>query len=184
MGLPELKLTKNTKGSPLRGDGEPWMKRCLVLIVTFCLAFCLHSKEQERYTLQPTQNMWTFLKLDTATGRISHVQYGLTPEERFEYSLSELDITKLLGNKHVNGRYKLYPTKNYWNFILLDTIDGGVFQVQWGKECGVFPIPLGSVKHSEDDEPAKENEKDETPPSKENADKDTPRSGILDGLFQ
>ena len=128
--------------------------------------------------------MWTFLKLDTATGRISHVQYGLTPEERFEYSLSELDITKLLGNKHVNGRYKLYPTKNYWNFILLDTIDGGVFQVQWGKECGVFPIPLGSVQHLEDDEPAKENEKDKTPPSKENADKDTPRPGILDGLFQ
>ena len=159
------------------------MKRCSVLAVIVCLSFYLHGEEQDRYTLQPTQNMWTFLKLDTATGRISHVQYGLMPEECFEYSLSELDIAKLLGKKHVNGRYKLYSTKNLWNFILLDTIDGGVFQVQWGEECGVFPIPLGSVKHPNDDKPAEGNEEDATPPSKKKTDKDTPHSGIFDGLF-
>ena len=30
-----------------------------------------------------------------------------------------------------NGRFKLYPTKNSYNFILVDVIDGRTWQVQW-----------------------------------------------------
>lgn len=116
-----------------------------------CLSFCLHGKEQEQYVLYPTQNMWTFLKLNTTTGQIRHVQYGMERQERFEYELSEVDLTMLSGKTHVRGRYKLYPTQNRWTFILLDTLDGATFQVQWGEECGVIPILPGTVKHSEDD---------------------------------
>lgn len=29
------------------------------------------------------------------------------------------------------GRFKLYPTKNIYNFILLDVVDGRTYQVQW-----------------------------------------------------
>jgi hypothetical protein len=30
-----------------------------------------------------------------------------------------------------NGRFKLYPTQNIYNFMLLDVIDGFTYQVQW-----------------------------------------------------
>ncbi len=93
--------------------------------------------------------MWTFLKLDTETGRIRHVQYGMEQEARFEYVLSELDLTALRGKKYVKGRYKLYPTQNRWTFLLLDTLDGDTFQVQWGKSCAVVPILPGVVKDEE-----------------------------------
>ena len=30
-----------------------------------------------------------------------------------------------------NGRFKLYPTGNMYNFIMVDVIDGRTWQVQW-----------------------------------------------------
>ena len=32
------------------------------------------------------------------------------------------------------GQYKLYPTKNMYNFIMVDTINGFTWQVQWSTE--------------------------------------------------
>lgn len=122
------------------------MKRYLLLALILCWSFYLRGEEQDRYILYPTQNVWTFLKLDTTTGQIRHVQYGMTDGERFEYVLSETNIAALLGKKQISGRYKLYPTQNRWTFILIDTIDGETFQVQWGDSCGVVPIPLGTVQ--------------------------------------
>ena len=30
-----------------------------------------------------------------------------------------------------NGRFKLYPTDNMYNFIMVDVINGNTYQVQW-----------------------------------------------------
>jgi hypothetical protein len=32
------------------------------------------------------------------------------------------------------GRFKLFPTENIYNFLLLDQIGGSVYQVQWSFE--------------------------------------------------
>ncbi len=112
----------------------------------------------DRYELYPTKNIWTFLKLDTETGKLQHVQFSIKPEQpRLEYVLSEIDIPALTGKPHVPGRYKLYPTQNQWNFLLLDKIDGEVFQVQWGESCMVIPIRPGVAAGKSTDE--KPNEK-------------------------
>lgn len=43
----------------------------------------------ERYKLFPTQNMWTFIKLDTQTGQMWQLQYSINDEKgRFEYDLN------------------------------------------------------------------------------------------------
>ena len=45
--------------------------------------------------------------------------------------------------KEVNGRFTLYTTENIYNFLLLDQIDGDVYQVQWSmeeKNRGIVPI--------------------------------------------
>ena len=43
----------------------------------------------ERFKLFPTQNMWTFIKLDTQTGQMWQVQYSVKDDKgRFEYDLN------------------------------------------------------------------------------------------------
>lgn len=80
------------------------------------------------FRLFQTNNRWTFLKLDTRTGEIKHVQYS-TDGEAMQYDLNSIPLAEGEDAKH--GRFFLYPTENTFNFILLDQIDGRVWQVQW-----------------------------------------------------
>ena len=85
--------------------------------------------------------MWTFLKLNTEDGRICQVQYSLDSENRFETYLNLIPLAVGLDIKP--GRFTLYPTQNMWTFILLDTINGSTWQVQWSQDAdnrGVIPI--------------------------------------------
>lgn len=98
-------------------------------------------KENVIYKLYPTDNIWTFLKLDTRNGKIWQVQYSLDDNFRGEIVLNDKSLVTT-GNAD-NGRFMLYPTKNMYNFILLDQIYGKMWQVQWSIEedgrC-IFPM--------------------------------------------
>lgn len=117
------------------------MKRMIALlflpICMFGLAACSDPVfgTDARYKLYPTQNVWTFLKLDSETGRIWQVQYSVKGNDsRFEVPLNPGNIAKALKRSQKAGRYSLFPTQNMYNFIMLDQIDGDTYQVQWGKE--------------------------------------------------
>lgn len=87
----------------------------------------------ENYKLYPTENMWNFIKLDTRTGRLWQVQFSIQGYEyRFQTVLSDYDLS-YEENTEPN-RFELYPTQNTYNFILLDKVDGRVWQVQWSLE--------------------------------------------------
>lgn len=98
------------------------------------------TNTSKRYKLYPTDNMWTFVKLDTSNGKMWQVQYSVKGDEyRFESVLNDVELT----NSQINGRYELYPTKNMFNFILLDTFKGVTYQVQWSTkpdDRAVIPI--------------------------------------------
>ena len=98
--------------------------------------------DMERYKLFPTQNLWTFIKLDTQTGQMWQLQYSVNDDKgRFEYDLNPNAL--VVNGKKVNGRFELYPTQNIYNFILLDKIDGKAWQVQWSfdeENRAVLPI--------------------------------------------
>ncbi len=85
-----------------------------------------------RYELYSTQNIWTFLKLDTRTGRIWQVQYSLEEGKRGEWILNSQSLTQNSEGK--NRRFQLYPTSNIFNFILLDHSNGKTYQVQWSQK--------------------------------------------------
>ena len=85
-----------------------------------------------RYELYSTQNIWTFLKLDTRTGRIWQVQYSLEEGKRGEWILNSQSLTQNSEGK--NRRFQLYPTSNIFNFILLDHSKGKTYQVQWSQK--------------------------------------------------
>lgn len=88
------------------------------------------------YKLYPTENMWTFLELETFSGRIWQVQYSIKgPDYRFKTALNENSMLPLFDTEGAfAGRFELYKTQNMYNFILLDTATGGTWQVQWSTE--------------------------------------------------
>jgi len=83
------------------------------------------------YRLFTTRNKWTYIKLNTRNGQMWQVQYSLEDNNR-EDALSLL--TRVSKEEEKNGRFFLYPTQNLYNFILLDQLDGRVWQVQWSIE--------------------------------------------------
>jgi hypothetical protein len=92
------------------------------------------------FRLFSTRNMYTFIKLNTRNGQMWQVQWD-TKNSQFETELSL--ISRVTKEEENNGRFFLYPTTNIYNFILLDQIDGRVWQVQWStepKERLVVPI--------------------------------------------
>ena len=84
-----------------------------------------------RFKLYPTENMYNLIKLDTATGALWQVQYGMNKSaNRMEVPID--DTSLLWDNTHLRaGRFELYPTQNMFTFILLDTENGNTYQVQW-----------------------------------------------------
>ena len=89
------------------------------------------------YKLYPTENMWTFLELETFSGRIWQVQYSVKGSEyRFKTVLNENSMIPFLDTEGgFAGRFELYKTQNMYNFILLDTASGGTWQVQWSTDA-------------------------------------------------
>ena len=85
------------------------------------------------YRLFSTQNMFTFIKLDTRNGKMWQVQWS-TKGREYIYETTLSDVSLVNKDEEKNGRFFLYPTTNIYNFILLDQIDGRAWQVQWGKE--------------------------------------------------
>jgi uncharacterized protein YxjI len=81
------------------------------------------------YRLFTTENMWTFLKLNTQDGRIWQVQYDVEGDDRFEVYVNPTHFA--IGLDKVPQRFTLYPTQNMYTFILLDQLDGRMWQVQW-----------------------------------------------------
>lgn len=93
-----------------------------------------------RYKVYRTTNTYNSLKLDTATGAITALQIGMNKDSnRMEYTITD----DLITWEVVVGRFELFPTGNMYNFILLDTISGLAWQVQWSTkttECGIWRI--------------------------------------------
>ncbi|MBQ7078315.1 MAG: hypothetical protein IJM92_01315 [Fibrobacter sp.] len=115
-------------------------KTAFLLGMLFCLYSLIACSDpalgsNTRYKLYPTKNMWTFLKLDTETGKIWQVHFSIDGKDsRFEIPLNSGDIAQTLKKSKKIGRYELYQTQNMYNFILLDQLDGHTYQIQWSHE--------------------------------------------------
>ena len=99
------------------------------------------SEAEPIFKLFSTQNQWIFLKLNTRNGKIWLFQWSLDPESRFETVLNSRSFAST--EKEKNGRFTLYSTVNFYNFILVDQVDGRTWQVQWSldpNEWLIVPI--------------------------------------------
>ena len=92
----------------------------------------LVAKQKEvdnRFTLYPTENSWSFLLLDQINGKIWQTQWDLKPNKSEIFTLNNLSLIE--EEKEVDNRFTLYSTQNSWNFLLLDKINGKIWQVRW-----------------------------------------------------
>jgi len=99
------------------------------------------SLNKVNFRLDPTENMWIFIKLDTRDGRMWMVQYALDVKNHLQSDLNFIPLA--YGEDATANRFVLRPTTNMCNFILLDQVDGRVWQVQWSFEpenIGIWPI--------------------------------------------
>lgn len=84
------------------------------------------------FRLFRTPNIWTFIELDTTTGKMWQIQFDVSGNNRGSVVLNSRDLA--VGKDKHPGRFTLYPTSNMYIFILLDQVDGGTWQVQWAIE--------------------------------------------------
>lgn len=115
-------------------------KAFFVLTLLVCLSAnssfisCSYANNNATFKLFETTNMWTFIKLDTRNGLMWQVQYAINDDAaRFQTVLNDIPLFE--GWDKESGRFTLYPTKNMYTFILLDQIDGRMWQVQWSTEA-------------------------------------------------
>ena len=101
------------------------------------------SSATNNFVLYPTTNVYTFLKLDTRNGKIWQVQYSID-ENEFEVVLNNIELV----TNGKPGQFALYPTTNNWTFILLDTINGDTYHVQWSQDADKrFVIPIRNINN-------------------------------------
>lgn len=92
----------------------------------------INSSLKGRYKLYQTENIYTLLQLDTKTGMIEQVQWSLDSDNEGSVSINSDDLTYGLG--YGSGSFELYPTKNLYQFILINKTTGQKWHVQWGME--------------------------------------------------
>lgn len=125
------------------------MKKIFILIVL--LFTSLLFAESTRITpiqdpkapfrLFETNNMWTYIMLDTITGKMWLIQYDIQGNNRGGQILSDKNLAS--DKEEISGRFTLYPTSNVWTFILIDQYEGSTWQVQWSWEKeNTFVIPI------------------------------------------
>ena len=85
-----------------------------------------------RFKLYQTENIYTLLQLDTKTGIIEQVQWSLKSDEEGTFTINGDDLSYGFG--YGSGSFELYPTKNVYQFILINKTDGRKWHVQWGTD--------------------------------------------------
>lgn len=121
------------------------MKTKIFLLFILLLFFSAQSQEKQIanvqqkliseniYQLFSTPNIGTFIKLDTRNGKIWQVHFSVNSNQ-YEGQLELNSINLVSEVDETKGRFTLYKTENTYNLLLLDQIDGRVWQVQWNSE--------------------------------------------------
>lgn len=129
-------------------ENSEMKKICLLILLLFTsLLFAETPKAtpiqdpNAPFRLFETTNVWTFIMLDTVTGKMWLIQYDVQGNNRGGQILSDKNLAS--DKEDIPGRFTLYPTSNVWTFILVDQYEGSTWQVQWSwDKDNAFVIPI------------------------------------------
>lgn len=110
----------------IQDDGQSW---------EICSARQILGDKEDRFCLYETQNMWTFIMLDTYTGKNWQIQFSVKGEEyMFAEPINTWSYAYPESTSIWTNRFQMFPTKNMWTFILLDSYNGRLWQVQYSSQ--------------------------------------------------
>lgn len=122
----------NTEVNQLQSDSLSRIDTLLMinneLLEQIDVDLCLKN----RFKIYQTENIYQLLKLDTKTGKIYQIQWSLNQKEEMTLTINSDDLR--IDQNYGSGCFELYPTKNMYQFILIDKTDGRTWHVQWGTE--------------------------------------------------
>jgi len=97
------------------------------------------TREIDRFQLYKTQNLWTFLLLDTQTGMLWQCAYSVKQGD----FRGKIPINlRVLDENGKPGQFVLHPTENIWTFLLVDRTNGSTWQVQYSLSDGQMILPI------------------------------------------
>ena len=121
------------------------MKNLIILLFIIPIFSFAQECKIPKYKVYPTENKEVSLKLDSATGEVWQVEIGVKTGEEIASKIDFVsnksdstfekvtDFSDVMKNFRVaqNGRFELFPTNNIYEFLMVDTILGTTYQVQW-----------------------------------------------------
>lgn len=96
-------------------------------------AINVNTSLKNRFKLYPTENIYNFLLLDTKTGRIWQLQWSMDSDKEGCVPIVDFDLVTE-DDSYGSNVFELYPTKNFYQFILVNKTNGRTWHVQWGME--------------------------------------------------
>lgn len=130
----------------IQDDGQSWM---------ICGARETLGDVAGRFCLYETQNMWTFIMLDTYTGKNWQVQFSVKGEDyMFAVPINRYSLAFPAEDSKRIGRFQMFATQNMWTFILLDSYNGKLWQVQYSSQDldDLMCIPINEYELVSDNE--------------------------------
>ena len=110
--------------SQIQDDGQSWS-----IVPPICLpSIGKECKNDGRYSLVETENIWTYLLLDQISGKVWQVQFSIE-DNRGYYKINEDDLRADKDSK--DKIFTLTKTKNIWTYILCNTVTGKMYKVQF-----------------------------------------------------
>lgn len=122
-------------------------KRLLLVMLLFVVISGSVLAKVPRFQLFETQNMWTFILLDTTDGRAWQCVYSVSEDSiRGKFVINPVPLK--LGTETNPGRFTLISTENMWNFILLDQDTGNTWQLQYSMDDDYrFILPIVELEY-------------------------------------
>lgn len=126
----------------IQDDGQSWV---------ICNAMEENGKNPSRFCLYQTQNMWTFIMLDTYTGKNWQVQFSVKGADyMFATPINRWSCAYPTSSSNWTNRFQMYETRNMWTFIMLDTYNGRLWQVQYSSSDlnALLCVPINETELS------------------------------------
>lgn len=95
------------------------MKKFLITLFLLISTLCSNAQVYRMYS---TRNYHNQLRLNTANGSVQQIQ-----DDGQKWTI----VPEIIKGATRQNRFQLFETKNIWTFILLDTFNGRLWQVQF-----------------------------------------------------
>ena len=111
------------------------MKKVLITLLLLISTLCVNA---QMYRMYSTRNYHNQLRLNTANGSVLQIQ-----DDGQKWTI----VPEIIKDATCENRFQLFETRNMWTFILLDTFDGRLWQVQYSVEGTEYMmyVPINDV---------------------------------------